>query len=67
MIIILIVILITILLLEIPRLFMKSYFKEIAVFLFFYMIGVYMSLAQFYGWYLYNPLQPLISLLSPMI
>jgi hypothetical protein len=67
MIIILIVVLTAIFLLEIPRLFNKSYFREIAVFLFFYIIGVYMSLAQFYGWYLYNPLQPLIALLAPLV
>lgn len=67
MIFILIGILIFILVLEIPRLLRKCYFREIAVFLFFFIIGAYMSLAQFYGWYLFNPLQPLISLLAPLL
>lgn len=67
MIFLLISIFIIIIALEIPQLIKKSYFKEIGVFIFFFIIGLYMSLAQLYGWKLYNPLEALIILMAPLV
>ena len=54
---------ITIFILEVPQLIKKGYYREITVFMFFFVAGVYMSLSQFFDWPLYNPLKLLIDLL----
>lgn len=46
--------------LELPFLWRKRLYKEMAVFLAFFFIGVYLSLAKFKGYLTYNPLEPLI-------
>lgn len=52
----------TIFILEVPQLIKMGYYREIAVFMFFFIAGVYMSLSRFFDWPLYNPLKLLIDL-----
>ena len=54
-----------IIMIELPSLIKKSLYHEILLFTILFAAGVYMSLAQFYDWPLYNPLEPLIMLLAP--
>lgn len=64
MISILISIYIIILLLELPTLIKKRWYKEIAVFSVIFLLGVYLGMVQFYHWPFYNPMKVLISLLA---
>ncbi len=54
-----------IIMIELPSLIKKSLYREVLLFTVLFAAGVYMSLAQFYDWPLYNPLEPLIVLLAP--
>lgn len=54
---ILLLIFILILAIELPELVRKRLYKEILVFMGFYVFGVYLSVAFFYNWPLYNPFE----------
>jgi hypothetical protein len=54
-----------IIMIELPLLVKKSLYREVLLFTVLFAAGLYMSLAQFYDWPLYNPLEPLIVLLAP--
>lgn len=64
MLVILIFIFILILLMEVPTLVRQKHYYALALFLVFYLAGVYLGLAQFYGWKVYNPLQALLTVLG---
>jgi len=49
---------------ELPALIKNRLYKEIVVFMVFLLVGIYMSLSQFYGWNLYNPFEPWIKYMS---
>lgn len=63
---ILILLFILILVLEVPALLRSKEYKSVVVFFFFYILGVYMGLAQFYGWPIYNPLTSLIPIVGEL-
>lgn len=62
MILILIAIFILILFMELPELIRKKLYKEVAVFMGFYVIGIYLSIAFFYNWPLYNPFEAFVNI-----
>lgn len=62
---ILIAIYLLIILLELPALVKNQMKKELIAFTLIFSLGVYMSLAQFFGWWLVNPFEPWIRMLQP--
>lgn len=63
---ILIFIFIVVLALELPTLLRQRRYHALAVFLFFYLVGVYLALAQFYGCNVYNPIETLLTMLGAL-
>ncbi len=63
---ILIFIFILIPVLELPTLLRQRHYHALAVFLCFYLVGVYLGLAQFYGWNIYNPIETLLTMLGAL-
>lgn len=63
---ILIFIFILILALELPTLLRQGHYRALVVFSFFYLAGVYLGLAQFYGWNVYNPFETLLTMLGAL-
>ncbi|MDD3271943.1 MAG: hypothetical protein WC109_04830 [Syntrophomonadaceae bacterium] len=61
---ILILIFIVIVALEVPALVRQRYYRGLLVFAGFYIVGVYLGLAQYYGWVIYNPFTITLSKLS---
>jgi hypothetical protein len=61
---ILISIFIVIVALEVPNLVRQRHYRGLLVFAFFYIVGVYLGLAQYYGWIIYNPFTIILSKLS---
>lgn len=61
---ILIFIFILILVMEVPTLVRQKHYYALAIFLVFYLAGVYLGLAQFYGWSVYNPFEALLTVLG---
>ncbi|SHG43276.1 hypothetical protein SAMN02745221_00203 [Thermosyntropha lipolytica DSM 11003] len=55
----LIILYLAILFLELPFLYQKRLYKEIIIFLIVFSLGVYLSLAQFKGKLIFNPIAPL--------
>lgn len=56
----LIAIYIIIILLEVPDLMRQGWHRELIVFFVIFIAGIFLSLAQFYNWPLYNPLERII-------
>lgn len=63
---ILIFIFILILALELPALVRQQHYHALVVFMFLYLAGVYLGLAQFYGWNVYNPIETLLTILGTL-
>ncbi len=61
---ILILIFIVIVALEVPALVRQRHYRGLAVFMGFYLLGVYLGLAQYYGLLIYNPFTIILSKLS---
>ncbi|MGI5911271.1 MAG: hypothetical protein ACOX6E_01640 [Syntrophomonadaceae bacterium] len=53
--------------LEVPGLLRHGQYRSLLVFSGFYILGVYLALAQFYGWPNYNPFYALGNLLGQML
>lgn len=64
LIIILIAIFLLIIFLELPRLLKENLYKEVVVFSVVLTVGIFMSLANFYNWPIYNPIEALALFLS---
>lgn len=47
--------------LEVPTLLRNKMYRELVVFTVVFALGIYLSLAQYYDWYLPNPFQSWIS------
>jgi hypothetical protein len=67
MLLLLIIIYLAIIDLEVPILMREGRGKELLVFTLFFLPGVYLSLAQYFGWSIPNPLSGLISLTSQWV
>lgn len=67
MLLLLLVIYLTVIALEVPILLREGRRKELLVFAFLFLPGVYLSLAQYFGWSVPNPLAGLIVLFSHWI
>lgn len=50
--------------LEVPALVANHWYKDLSIFIVLFIIGVYMSLAQFYSWPLGNPFQFWIEIMA---
>lgn len=61
---ILILIFIVIVAMEVPNLVRQHHYRGLLVFAVFYVVGVYLGLAQYYGWIIYNPFAIILGKLS---
>lgn len=64
LIIVLIVIFLLIIFLELPSLLKEKLYKEVLAFSVVLIVGIFMSLANFYNWPIYNPIEDLALFLS---
>jgi hypothetical protein len=55
---------VVIVVLEMPAIIKNHMYREMWTFMAFFVVGLYMSLAQLYGWPLYNPFSPFIAMLA---
>ncbi|MBC7075488.1 MAG: hypothetical protein H5T98_05360 [Syntrophomonadaceae bacterium] len=51
-------------LIDAPELYKKRMYKELAVFVFFLLIGLYLGMVQLFGWPFYNPVVDMIPALE---
>ncbi len=63
---ILILIFVVIVALEVPALIKQRQYRGLVVFMSFYLLGVYLGLAQYYGWAIYNPFTIILNKLSSL-
>ena len=67
MLLVLIVVYIVIIIMEVPALIKNGWRRELLIFSLVFVLGVYLSLAQYYRWPLANPLQSMIQSASQWI
>ncbi|MDD2511382.1 MAG: hypothetical protein PHG94_09700 [Syntrophomonas sp.] len=61
----LIAIYLAIIYIEVPGLLREKMYRELGLFTVVLVLGIYLSLSQFYDWLLFNPFAPWIDVLMP--